>query len=458
MAKWTRHTDEMRNLALTFFALLAVGARGQTAADVDRAALRHLETTKTPGVSIGIYVGGQPILEKAYGLANIETDAQAQPETIYRIGSLTKVFTSTLILQLMEEGKLKLDDPASKYLPELPKPFEKVTIRQLLSHTSGTKNYTEQVSPLSGMREATTPKKIIELAAKEPLDFAPGTKWSYSNTGYVILGEIVAKLDGKPWANALDDRIAKPLGLESTRASSLGKITKGRAAGYGLGPVNAVFMDLSWASSAGMMESTVGDLGQFIDKVGTKLLKPETFALATTPAPSSPGYGLGWGIRDIGGRKLLFHGGGINGFSSEFLNLPDKKLTIVVLTNSDAGNPEPLAMELLRLSDPTLKLEIKATQDDNPELTAFLRGKFERLLKGELTSDELTPTFAEKLTPELVSDIHKTLGAAGSLERFELASANGPTRSYIVVIGGQTLTAAFTLTPEKKIAGLLLKG
>lgn len=454
----------MRSLAPVALLAFAGLAHAQKPSDVDQAVLQHLQRTKTPGCSVAIVKDGVVVISKGYGLANVETDAPATPETVYRIGSLTKQFTAALVMAHVEKGTIKLDDPIRKHLPDLPEAFEKVTVKQLLNHTSGIPSYTDLLAFATMMRNVGSAKTMIEMSAKEKPNFAPGEGWKYNNTGYIVLGELVAKLEGKPWAEALQEKIAKPLGLTNTRASNPDQIVKNRAAGYVPtkdGLANAPFLDMSWPSSAGAIESTLQDLIKFDTAYVGRLVKPETMTMMTTPEGASKSYGLGWGISDMAGVRVVSHGGSIPGFIAYHAWVPSKKVTVIVLTNSNAGDAGALGRQLIGLAVPEMAAKPAVTKDDDVAATAFAKEKFERLLKGELTSEELTPEFGKVMTPQLMEDIKKTLGALGPLTKFEFIESkkvgDATMRSYVIELGGQALTAVVTVTPDKKIAGITVK-
>jgi CubicO group peptidase (beta-lactamase class C family) len=454
----------MRSLALLVLAAFAGSALAQAPSDVDRAVLQHLQRTKTPGCSVAIVKDGQVTFSKGYGLANIETDTAATPETVYRIGSLTKPFTAMLVMAHVEKGELSLDDPIVKHLPDLPKAFEKVTVRQLLNHTSGIASYTNLPAFVKQAREIGTAKEMIDMSAAAPVDFAPGASWKYNNTGYIVLGELVAKLEGRPWAQAVTERIAKPLGLENTRPSDPAAIVKNRASGYAPdanGVKNAAYLDLSWPYSAGAMESTVLDLAKWESSLG-RLLKPETLNAMTTPSGAAKTYGLGWSVADVNGVRIVSHGGAIPGFHAFLGRVPAKKTAVIVLTNSSAGQADALGRQILGLAVPEVAPKTTVIADDDPAMTTFLRGKFDRLLRGELQSDELTPEFGKILTPTMIQDIKGTLGALGAVNKFDLIESkkvgDNTVRSYLIDLGGNNLTVVFSVAPDKKIAGITVKG
>lgn len=451
-----------------FLAHLCVLAAAQTPEEIDRTVLAHQQVTKAPAYSVAIVKNGEVVFAKGYGLANVEGDAPATPETIYRIGSLTKTFTATLVMGLVEQGKVKLDEPISTYLPDFPTAYKKVTVRQLLSHTSGFPNYTNLAAFGKEMREPGSVKRMIDMAGEANPDFLPGMGWRYSNTGYIALGELVSEVAKKPWSAVLQEKILTPFGLKDTRLSQWSTVVKGRAAGYAAEKgdiVNAPYLDLGWPDSAGILESTVVDLAKWDAALYDKVLKPETLAQMWTPviAGGKPtNYGLGFVIGEKAKLKIVGHGGAIPGFESSMVRIPEKKVTVIVLTNLTGGQADALANRLAGLVVPELAPKATPITDADPEMTTFIRGKFEKLLKGELTSDELTPEFAKVMTPQLVKDVSTAMGQLGAISKFDLIESKkeGETtiRSYLVTIGPATLTATFYVTAEKKIAGIQLKG
>jgi D-alanyl-D-alanine carboxypeptidase len=285
---------------------------------------------------------GKPVFRKAYGLANREWNVPNVATGKFRIGSMTKAFTATAILQLQEAGKLSIDDPISKYYAAAPASWHAVTLRHLLTHTSGIPSYTDLPNFFAEQsRLDRTPEEIIKLTQDAPLQFVPGSKFSYDNTGYIILGYVIEKVSGQTYADYVRQHILAPLGMKDSGYDVSETVLPQRAAGYANSPsgvTNAPFLSMTLPFAAGSIYSTVDDLltwDQALYAAGKPLGAASLKAMFTD---NGHGYGFGWGIADLHGHRLITHAGGINGFVSEFERYPDDKLTVIVLSNY-AGAP-----------------------------------------------------------------------------------------------------------------------
>jgi CubicO group peptidase (beta-lactamase class C family) len=294
---------------------------------------------------------GKILLDKGYGSANLEWKIANDGDTRFRLGSVTKQFTAASILLLAERGKLKLDDPVKAYLPDAPAAWEKVTVRHLLTHSSGVPNFTsfDDYGKLKTL-PATTEGLVARFRDK-PLDFAPGEKMSCSNSGYILLTAIVEKAGGQPYAAFVADNIFKPLGMADSGYDSHAAIIPRRASGYSpgaKGPVNADYVDMTIPQGAGALYSTTHDLLKWQTGLfGGKLLKPETLKAYTTPFKND--YALGVTVKTAEGKTLISHSGGIEGFNTWLGYDPDRKLTVVVLGNLNGGAPSKLGGSLMAL-------------------------------------------------------------------------------------------------------------
>jgi CubicO group peptidase (beta-lactamase class C family) len=312
-----------------------------------------------PGIAVAMVRGKDTLLLAAYGMADLENDLPATARSVYRIGSITKQFTAAAVMQLIEAGKVKLDGPIGDYLPTLPDAWKPVTIRQLLNHTSGIPSYTG-LGPVWAARwgEVMTPDTIVALTAAKPMDFAPGTSWSYNNSGYVILGMLIEKVTGKTWGDDLRARFAVPLGLEDTRDCRTEPLVPRRAHGYENKDgqwVNAKFLDMSQPFSAGALCSTVGDLIKWNRALHTgKVVSAESYRLMTTPEGAATKgarqYGFGLAVDTVAGRKSIAHGGGIHGFITANTWVPSAELSVTVLANSGSAKSGELARKLARVA------------------------------------------------------------------------------------------------------------
>jgi CubicO group peptidase (beta-lactamase class C family) len=316
-----------------------------------------------------VEMDGKIVFEKAYGPADEEWDVSNTPKTKFRIASLTKQFTAACILILQERGLLHVQDVASKYLPEMPAAWKAVTIHQLLTHTAGIPNadHSGQQSVKMGDRIAATPQEMIAGVASKPLDFNPGTKWNYSNTGYILLGMLIEKLSAKSYADFLKSNIFDPLGMTDSGYDRASEILKARASGYDISNghlANADFIDMSLPFSAGGIYSTVEDMFRWNEALAHpgKLLNADSLKQMFTEYPEATheGQHYGYGVvisRQKFGRLLYYHGGGVNGFSSVIQRYPEERLCIVVLSNLETYKPwelgDHIAADVFHLPMPT---------------------------------------------------------------------------------------------------------
>jgi CubicO group peptidase (beta-lactamase class C family) len=292
---------------------------------------------------------GKPVFRRAYGLANREWSLSADPETVFRIGSTTKSFTAAAILQMVEQGRLKLNDPASAYLPDLPRAWAGVTIRHLLSHESGIADYVQVNGFIRGpARLDLTPTQLVDLVREEPLQFKPGSDFRYSNTGYVLLGLILEKLSGQTYGDYLAAHVLAPAGLSHTAYDDDRQVVPRRAAGYGLsdGALKVARpMTTASAYAAGGLRSTADDLLAW-DRALSAGQALSSASVAAMFTDYGHGYGFGSFVETRHGHRLLDHGGNLSGFATAFDRYPDDGLTVIVLSNIEGGEAERLAAAL----------------------------------------------------------------------------------------------------------------
>ncbi|MGE5413705.1 MAG: serine hydrolase [Syntrophomonadaceae bacterium] len=309
-------------------------------AEIDRTFAEAYPPTG-PGAAVLVVQDGRPVLRKGYGMAELELGVPIAPDMVFRVGSVTKEFTAACILRLAEEGRLALDDPVSKYLPDFPTGGRPVTLEELLTHTSGLRSYTDMPSWQRRMREDWTLAELEASFSGEPFDFEPGTRWHYDNSGYVLLGAVIERVAGKPYAEVVEDLIFRPLGMKDTRYGSDVPIVPRRVAGYqksAQGVINAPFISMTQPYAAGGLVSTVDDLARWhaaLDAGG--ILSAESRRRMWTPVRLPDGtdtrYGYGWIVWSLDGRPVVEHGGGINGFVTANLRLPEDGIYVAVLSN-----------------------------------------------------------------------------------------------------------------------------
>ena len=338
-------------LQLSLLTLTAAGASAQapSAAEltktIDALAAEQLAKPGGVGLSIAVAQRGKILLAKGYGLADAELAAPADAQTMFRIASITKEFTASIVMRLVERKQLALDDELGKYLPDFPLQGHTVTLRQMLQHTSGIHSYTEisedwmKVWPLELSHD-----ELIAFVKDAPFDFEPGSDWHYSNTNYYLLGMVIEKVTGQSYAEALQAELCEPLGLTRTRYDSNRDLIKNRAQGYQLDGeqlVNDQMFGMSQPGGAGGILSTAGDLVRFsMALTSGQVVKPETFAQmrqsAVLPSGHDSRYGLGLRTDELAGQPRMWHAGGIFGFTSISFWLPDADLHVAVLSNSEA--------------------------------------------------------------------------------------------------------------------------
>jgi CubicO group peptidase (beta-lactamase class C family) len=296
--------------------------------------------------------GGKTLFGKGYGFANIEHQVPNTTRTKFRLGSITKQFTAMAILILQERGKLKVEDPVGKYIDDAPKAWDGVTIHHLLTHTGGVPSYTDDPAYRKKMMMPETVKSMISRFRDKPLDFRPGEKFHYSNSGYFLLGAIIEKVSGGTYEAFLKEVIFDPLGMKDTGYDHPATVLLGRASGYTLqkdGLVNAEYLDMSQPYAAGSLYSTVEDLARWDRALADgKLISKESYAKMYTPLKNN--YAYGWVVATTKGRKEIQHGGGINGFATEILRYPDQEVSVVVLSNALPVNPGRVAHDLAAIA------------------------------------------------------------------------------------------------------------
>lgn len=308
-----------------------------------------------PSVAVGMVRGKDTLILQAFGMADFENEVPATARSVYRIGSVTKQFAAAAVMQLVEQGKVRLEDPIGSHLATLPEAWKPVTVRQLLNHTSGIPSYTA-LGPAWASRwgEEMVPDTIVALTATKPMDFAPGTKWSYNNSGYVILGMLIEKVTGRSWGDDLKERFAIPMGLTATTNCMAEPLIPHRAHGYEKKEdrwVNTQYLAMSQPYAAGAICSTVGDLIRWNRALHTgKVVSAASYKLMTTAegaaAEGRRRYGFGLGMDSIAGRPAVSHGGGIHGFITANTWIPSAELSITVLTNSGSARSGDLLRQL----------------------------------------------------------------------------------------------------------------
>ena len=319
---------------------------------------KWMADTHTPGLALGILQRGHPAKVKTYGIADVENDLPVTNESVFMIASLSKQFISFAILLLEQEKRLSLEDPAAKYITELPEPLNKITIHQLLNHTSGLVRDPENYRPYD--RQAVM--DVIKSMYTVPLNAQPGDKWLYSNTGYFILAELITRVSGSPWDTFITNKLFTPAGMTKTRTGTFSEIIPGRVAGYNYAKQGLVNTE-KWIAvrPSGAFVSTINDMvkwDHFLDT--TRLLSPEHKNLLWKPAKLNNGaplnYAMGWYAEPFLGTPRIHHDGQYPGFRSDYERFPAEGLTLIILSNLDNRSLEPLVVKAVGILNPKLTL------------------------------------------------------------------------------------------------------
>ncbi|MGD9721830.1 MAG: serine hydrolase domain-containing protein [Pirellulales bacterium] len=324
---------------------LFVAAPSALADEIDDYVEKERQALKIPGIALLVVKDGQTVKAQGYGLANVEHSVPVTAETIFQSGSMGKQFTATGVMMLVEDGRLALDDSVRKVLTDAPESWQPITVRHLLSHTSGLGDY-----PVSfNLQRDYTEDQLLEAIYKSKLDFAPGDDWRYSNLGYATLGILMHKVAGKPYGEFLAERIFRPLGMTATRIISEADIVPHRAAGYRL--VDGELKNQTWVAPTlnttadGSLYVNLLDMARWNAALDTEqLVKRTTLEQMWTPVPLHNGqpnkgnYGFGWVCEDVAGHRVMQHGGAWQGFVSHIARYPDDRLTVVTLANLSAGS------------------------------------------------------------------------------------------------------------------------
>lgn len=455
---------------LTLLAALTVAGRlnaqlpPATIQKIDAIAAQVLADTATPSASIAVVKDGKVAYAKAYGNARLDPATPARTEMRYSIGSVSKQFLAAAILLLVQDGQLSLDDPVGRYLPDLTRANE-VTIRELLSHTSGYQDYypLDYVAPF--MLKPVTAREILNQWAKKNLDFDPGTRWQYSNTNFVVAGRILERVANMPLMQFLETRIFRPLGMTSAIDLAEHPLTASDAAGYtrfASGPLHPVPPEgLGWLFAAGELGLTAHDLALWdISLMDHKLLKPASLDTMMTPARLKDGaptdYGLGIGVTNADNHPKLSHGGAVSGFVSENTVWPDERVAVVVFVNVDGSSaPGKITNQIAPLLvsdvvDPKAGGELEQARRIFADLQ---QGKIDRSL---LTSDA-DAFFTAQVLADAEASL-KPLGAPESFRQISVELRGGMTyRHFEITCKGKGLHLSTFTTPEGKLAQYLIQ-
>lgn len=404
-------------------------------ARIDSMMSAEVAATPIGGIAIAVVKGRDTVAMKAWGYADLENEVVATPQHIFEIGSITKQFTSAAIMQFVEKGRLSLDDTLGALLPRMPAAWQKVTLRQLLNHTSGIPSYTD-IGPRwqRRWRDDMPPDSLVALTANDTMTFAPGTRYRYNNSGYVILGMILDKLAGQPYPAYVEAQFFKPLGLASTSYCFPQTLIKRRAHGYdrqGKQFKNAEYLSMTQPYSAGALCSTVGDLVTWTRALhGGKVVSAASFKAMTSPtgaaAASRYGFGLSYDT-SLAGRPRIAHSGGIPGFISTLAHYPNDSLTVAVLINTP---PAPIGIIAQNLARIMFGLPLEGAQMPRVTLASSDRAQY-------------VGTYALALPNSATMVINVT---ADSARLYAQAEGPGQGKFELVPYGNHTFGAEFDRT------------
>jgi len=450
-------------LTLTTAVTLAISAAAQNAlpaameASIDSVAVEVLAGTGAPSASVAVVRNGAVAYTNAYGKARLDPPMAAEPGMRYSIGSISKQFTAAAMLLLAERGKLKLDDTVDRWLPELTRADE-VTIRQILSMTSGYQDYWPEDYVMPPMLQPVTAQQIVDGWARKPLDFDPGTKWQYSNTNYVIAGMIVEKAAGMPLVSFLEQEVFSKLGMRSVAITDEGPLGPGdpnRYRRFALGPLREAPKEgPGWMFAAGELAMTAADLAKWdLSVIDQTVLAPASYLEQQTEVRITngvgTGYGLGVGVAMRDGHRLISHTGEVSGFTAANLVYPDDSTAVVVLVNLDAtGAASQIAAAIADIL-------FASVDETSRQATEQARTIFEGLQQGAIDRTLLTDNVNAYFSDQALADFSSSLGPLGPPTEFRLTRQTlrgGMTyRGYQVRCGDQSLRVSTFVQPDGKL-------
>jgi CubicO group peptidase (beta-lactamase class C family) len=442
--------------------LRAAAVRAEGADPVDEFVRAEMERQKIPGLAVAIVKQGEVIKAEGYGHANVEHRVPVGPETVFQSGSLGKQFTAAVVMTLVEDGGIALQDSISRHLPGAPEAWRPITVNHLLTHTSGIPDYT---TDSLDYRRDYTEEDLVRLAFALNLEFPAGSRWSYSNTGYLLLGAIVRKASGRFYGDVLRERVFAPLGMKTARVISEADIVPNRAAGYRL--VGGVLKNQEWVAP---QINTTADGSLYLSLLDLiawdrglragAILRPGSWERIFEPVRLQSGkpypYGFGWSLDEIAGQKVLRHGGAWQGFRTHLARYLGDGLTIIALANLAEAEPEKFVDGIAAILDPDLKKPPPSPiRDREPAVTARLKRLLADAAGGKLSPDELAHTRAG-FFPDVARGYEELLRGLGPPRRVVLVERRelGDDRIYGYRVGykKKTLRVRLGLAPDDKVS------
>lgn len=442
-------------------ALLLSNAQRPPAPDsVDRFVIAEMRRQRVPGLGLAVISRGRVVKARGYGFANVELRVPATDSTMFQSGSVGKQFTAAGVLLLVEDGKLGLDDPITKYLPEGESIWRGVTVRHLLTHTSGIPEYEESDSAPVDLRHDYTEDSLVKLAAHQPLDFSPGTRWRYSNTGYMLLGVIIHRVSGMFYGDLLAQRVFRPLGMRTARIISESDIVANRAAGYRL--VDGQLKNQEWVAPSlnttadGALYLSIRDMIAWDRGLNEgRVLSARSRAAMWSPArlkdDGSVDYGFGWSVAPYRGHHAIGHTGSWQGFKAMIQRFPDDSLTVIVLANLAETRQRPFAYGVAAMYRRGLlpPHALPASPDST------LAGRLTAILAGLGAPSDTLPLlrgFRETLLPDLA---HSLSGLLSNHPAATLHGCDDLTRLDVERHGGRVAGSCYLSIPSKDGPSLL---
>ena len=453
---------------IVVFPLASTDAQSVSLSGVDSVVKAEMARQRIPGVAVAVVKGANVLVAKGYGEANIEHHVPVTPETIFQTGSVGKQFTSTAVMLLVEDGKIGLDDPISKYLPGAPAGWSGITVRHLLTHTSGIPDYTNETM---NYRRDYTEDELEQMAYGLKPEFPPGSRWNYSNTGYVLLGIIVHKASGKFYGDVLKERVFTPLGMTTARVINEEDIIPNRSAGYRL--VRGEIKNQEWVAPK-LTTTADGSLYMSLNDYlawdrglrAKKILSAASWATVNTPVTLTSGktypYGFGWAVDTVAGQLRIQHSGAWQGFQTVIARYIGDDVTVVALSNLGSSQPAAIAEGIVGLMNPALKPRPPAPIADNePAVRARLEEILAMTRDGKLTPNDFAYVRAG-FFPGAARSYQQTLAGTAKPERVTLFDRRevGDDKIYLYEVayaGGRVYRVTLGLAPDGKVSSYAVR-
>ncbi len=443
---------------------------GAISARVDSLVERYRVARHVPGIAIAVVRNGTVIKARGYGFANLELEAPVTPKTLFGLGSISKQFVATAIMQLVEDGKVRLDDPITRYIDSLPAHWGRITVRHLLTHTSGVPEEHWLPNFVEFDRFEHNHLDVLRTVFADSLESAPGAVWAYRNSGYRMLGMIIERASGESLWSFLERRIFAPIGMTATRSSNPKTLIAHRAKGYGREHGRIVNRDAvteSAAFSEGALMSSVLDLARWDSSLyHPRILTQASLDQMWTPVVLADGkpypYGYGWMLAPTNGFRTVSHGGSLPGFLTNISRYVAKGLTVVALGNAEWADPAMLAGAIAGLYEPDLVPKAPpAIADARPDLTAGIRSLVEGLGRGELDRNRLTPDAREEWSDDAIGETTRLIRRSGAVRQIELIElierGNLARRRYRVTMGRGALLVTVLTDSTGQIRSLVVE-